>query len=591
MLQLSLRSLSRRFNGRGGFSTIDRNTAPASASVLLRGTNREEVQGLLKLRRYDEEEIQNAFTALKQDATTPGLQTDRVDLRSGLEMLVTEKERQRAQLGLSSRSQKEIYRMSLELEATLIGQTGTGKKSEASTAITTSKSVDVTAFQKMVTTFGERLDSRVWSIGLSYLCTGLSVGIIIPCMTMLVSELQIPASAYGVVVSAFGLSKLMGNIPAGHLVEKYGRKPVMLGGSVLMGLGLSAISLVFLPGFGVDWLVACRFFSGFGVAAFIAGGNMFVSDISTPLNRARTLAPVMAAFSGGTALGPALGGALVHMVGLANTYIAIGAMFGLIGLLNHYTVTETLTARAAILQRQNQQQQQSASPDREQGKISSAASSTSVKELAVAVSSSFREARLTWRELLKSPQLRDVVVTNGVNWFALSGAQMTLLPLFLVSPALTLPASDIAMCFAYTSVISLLMSQPIAVIADKFGKYRVMMGGMSLFTLACLAIPQATDFTQLLMLLTPLSMASPCLNSIPTALISDLSSQQQRAQAMSLLRTAGDIGLLFGATVSGLVATYSSLSHAFFFDAALMSTSLLWFAKKYGKVKKIKPQD
>ncbi len=552
------------------------------------------MQGLLRLRRYDEEEIRNAFARLQDPAASHICASDErdkeipsgtVDIRAGLERLAREKETHRAELGLTTLSATDLHRTGGELEASLLGRKLSSTIGAPS--VIADKPLDAQAFHRVVTAFGERLDSRVWSIGLSYLCTGLSVGIIIPCMTMLVSELNIPPSAYGVVVSAFGLSKLLGNIPAGHLVEKYGRKPVMLGGSVLMGLGLSAISLVFLPGFGVDWLVACRFFSGFGVAAFIAGGNMFVSDISTPLNRARTLAPVMASFSGGTALGPALGGALVHLLGLANTYIAIGGMFGFIGLMNHYTVTETLTARAAVLQRQQQKERETVEGETKKQPNES----NSVRELVTAVSSSFKEARVTWKELLKSPQLRDIVTANGVNWFALSGAQMTLLPLHLVSATLSLSAGDIATCFAYSSMVSFLMAQPIAVVADKFGKHKVMMGGMSLFTLAALTIPHATDMTQLLMLITPLSMASPCLNSIPTALISDLSSQQQRAQAMSLLRTAGDIGLLFGATVSGLVATYSSLTHAFFFDAALMTTSLAWFASKYGKVKKIAPQD
>ncbi len=36
---------------------------------------------------------------------------------------------------------------------------------------------------------------------------------------------------------------------------------------------------------------------------------------STPLNRTRTIAPVMAGFSGGAALGPAAGGVLIDSIG------------------------------------------------------------------------------------------------------------------------------------------------------------------------------------------------------------------------------------------------------------------------------------
>ena len=67
------------------------------------------------------------------------------------------------------------------------------------------------------------------------------MGIIIPCMPLLVSQLHIPASEFGLVVSAFGLSKLLGNIPSGYFVEKYGRKPSMVYGLGMCGVGLGAL--------------------------------------------------------------------------------------------------------------------------------------------------------------------------------------------------------------------------------------------------------------------------------------------------------------------------------------------------------------
>lgn len=50
---------------------------------------------------------------------------------------------------------------------------------------------------------------------------------------------------------------------------------------------------------------------------------MFMSDISTPLNRTRTLAPVMAGFSAGAALGPAAGGVLIDTIGKKHFFLLI----------------------------------------------------------------------------------------------------------------------------------------------------------------------------------------------------------------------------------------------------------------------------
>jgi MFS family permease len=83
------------------------------------------------------------------------------------------------------------------------------------------------------------------------------VGIIIPCMPLLVSQLSIPASEFGLVISAFGLSKLIGNIPSGYFVEKYGRKPSMVVGLGMCGVGLGALGEWLCETVLVSWSVRC----------------------------------------------------------------------------------------------------------------------------------------------------------------------------------------------------------------------------------------------------------------------------------------------------------------------------------------------
>jgi len=59
-------------------------------------------------------------------------------------------------------------------------------------------------------------------------------------------------------------------------------------------------------------LLLWRAVSGAGGSAQMTGAQLYLSDISTPLNRARTLAPSSAAFAAGASLGPAIGGVLVR---------------------------------------------------------------------------------------------------------------------------------------------------------------------------------------------------------------------------------------------------------------------------------------
>lgn len=93
---------------------------------------------------------------------------------------------------------------------------------------------------------------------------------------------------------------------------------------------------------------------------------------------------------------------------------------------------------------------------------------------------SFGVSMTAWKKLWKGPALRNVVLLNGSFWFVYSGAQMTLLPILLVSPELHLSAPEIGGTFAVMSMISFLASQPCAYLADKYGKIPGLLVGCSL---------------------------------------------------------------------------------------------------------------
>jgi DHA1 family multidrug resistance protein-like MFS transporter len=414
-------------------------------------------------------------------------------------------------------------------------------------------------YRDRVITMGERLDFRVYPLAAAFLCTGISVGVIIPAMPMLVHDLGISPVAFGFVVAAFGLSRLLGNLPAGQLVDRFGRKPVLLAGLSVTGLGLAGISLTFIPTLGEPWLLLCRFVSGLGVAAFTSAGFMVLADISTPLNRTRTIAPVMAAFSGGTALGPALGGLLIPTLGLPMTYVVAGSSFAFIATLCSFLIEESrptfpTTAVASTTSNQTQAEQPARPPQ------------------------SIADAIKTWGVLLRDhTNLRRAVIFSGGSWIATAGTQFTLLPLHMASPALGLAPLEVGMCFAASSAISFLAAQPVAMLADSIGKERVLLLGGVMLTSSAFLLPHAENLVQMFLLALPMALGSSALNAVPPALVTDLAPSTTRVQALSLLRTAGDMGLLLGASTAGLVAANMSLETAAYCDGGLMAMVVLGY--------------
>ena len=165
--------------------------------------------------------------------------------------------------------------------------------------------------------------AKVMPITISMLLVGSSVGIIIPVMPFIVEHLGLTPGQFGMVVSAFALTKMAGNVPAAILVERHGRKPYLVYSLSLIAFGVGGIGLAT----SFEHLWVCRLLTGLGVAALSTAATMSITDISNPRNRATTMAPIMSAFAAGTALGPALGGMLADQIGLHETFYAVGISY------------------------------------------------------------------------------------------------------------------------------------------------------------------------------------------------------------------------------------------------------------------------
>lgn len=557
-------NLSRHFSisNKRCFSTTSSDVPPVVTSSLY---YREEILELLQLKTFTEEEWRQSFQSLQVDKAD-----NTIELKESLTHLYQQKV---PWLPLNNKK--------IEVLASEILPKKTHPSSLDNVPSFQNKRITFDQYKQYLTKYSERLDKRVWNIGMSFLLTGVSVGVIIPCMPLLVSQLQISPSSFGFVISAFGLSKLLGNVPSGFLVEKYGRTAVVTSGLVLCGLANCAISFIFLPGFGTPWLVFCRFLAGIGVSGFIAGGQMIMSDISTHLNRTRTIAPVMASFSAGTAFGPAIGGILVDTIGLTYTYATVGACFGLIALQNQLTMKET--KRVKLLDQRPSSSNNTSTITSQTSSLSpSSPSETILKakerpKMSSEILKSFKTASNAWKELLHIPQIKNMIILNTVFWFAMSGAQFTLLPLHLVSNTFNFTSFEIGSCFAYSSIVSFLASQPIAYLSDKYGKQKVMIAGMTLVSSSVLSLSFTSNLTELLVVLTPLAAGITSMNAATPALMTELTTSEQRAQGLSLLRTASDIGFLFGAVFSGYVASHFDLSTAFLTDGTTVLSAMIWF--------------
>jgi len=102
-------------------------------------------------------------------------------------------------------------------------------------------------------------------IGASMLLVGSSVGIMSPAMPFIVTELQLSSAQFGTVVSAFALSKMLGNIPSAIAVERHGRKPYLTYSLAVVALGTGGIGLAG----SFEELYVCRLLTGMEFSKFV----------------------------------------------------------------------------------------------------------------------------------------------------------------------------------------------------------------------------------------------------------------------------------------------------------------------------------
>ena len=200
---------------------------------------------------------------------------------------------------------------------------------------------DRIAFRRRLTELASAVDGRsMLPLSVSMLLVGMSVGVVAPVMPFVVENLGISPGQYGMVVGSFALAKIAGNVPSAILVERHGRRPYLIHSLWLVGLGVGGIGLA------THWghLAGCRLLTGLGVAALSTAATMTAADLSTPLNRASTMAPMMSAFAAGTALGPALGGVLADRLGVSETFFAVGGAYVALTFVNRALLAETRPA-------------------------------------------------------------------------------------------------------------------------------------------------------------------------------------------------------------------------------------------------------
>jgi len=363
-------------------------------------------------------------------------------------------------------------------------------------------------------------DKRIWIIFLIIFVNLLGFGIILPLLPYYVESFGAGAITIGFITATYSLFQIISAPILGELSDKYGRRPILLisvlGTAVSFGLlGIAqSIPMLFLA----------RILDG-ATGGNISTAQAYIADITDKENRTQGMGIMMAAFSLGFILGPAIGG-LLSVYGYALPAFVAGAVALLATILTYFFLPESLPTE----QRKTKQ--------------------FKLNRLKFFSAHDFIDA-------LNHPAIGTLLTISFMTMLAFSLMQATFV-LFTES-TLQLTARTNGLIFTYVGFIGILVQLFLLKLATKLFPERIIIIAATLMMAGALGLIAISHTISLLMVaVTFIAIANGLANPVIAGQISKRSSKEEQGNIAGLNQSVGSIARLFGPLIGTFF--YSQLS-------------------------------
>ena len=359
----------------------------------------------------------------------------------------------------------------------------------------------------------------------------LGYGIVAPAIPAFARQFDVSVAAAASVISAFALMRVIGALPAGRLVDRFGEPAVMA-----TGIAVVAVSSV-LAGFSRSFaqLVVLRGVGGLGSAMFSVSAQALLLASVPSGQRGRASGLYSGGFLLGGISGPAVGG-LVTAWSLRAPFFLYG------GLLVVPTLISALVLRTA--------------PRR-----TAAGPVTLDRRWAVLA------------RALRDRAYRAAAAANFADGFAAMGVRGAIVPLF-VRDALHRSAIWTGIGFLVFAALNGIALLPGGRAADMLGRRPVIIAGCAISAggMAMLAAPPG--LWAFLAAMAVAGLGSGLLDVAPAAMIGDLLDGRGGAM-VAFYQMAGDAGAVSGPVAAGFLVDAASYPVAFGLAAAVLAGAVV----------------
>ena len=387
---------------------------------------------------------------------------------------------------------------------------------------------------------------------LTTILLGFAHGMLPPIIPVLASDFEISGGFAAQVVTAFTAGRLIGQPVGGMLIDRFGTRPAVIGGPIIIGLSVSigVVTPWFWP------LLLGLFIAGAADSVWMLGREVAGVDLVKPNQRGRLMSGFMGFHGVGMGLGAWLGGTVGEGMGIRwgfAIYTGIAAFVFLISVLIPSAERPQAAPSAAL-----------------------PAEGSRLERL--------RNLYLQIDPMLRATYLVLVFATASMMLYRM--AYQAILPLHM--DEIGMDPSEIGTLFLVVSFGSLVMIVPAGFVVDKIGRKWATVPSTAIPGIAFLLIPFTGAMGPLIAIAVLMGFSNGLsLGSVATSTY-DVAPDAVRARLQAARRTVAEVGAITGPLLGGFLAVQFGAGVAFFVYAPvlLLAAALLLFVARETLVKR-----
>jgi len=343
--------------------------------------------------------------------------------------------------------------------------------------------------------------------------------IVVPTLPLYARAFGVSFSLISLAVAAAGVGTMFADVPSGMMLERLGRRPMMLMGCLL--IGISAFGSLMAGTYGV--LVAFRVLGGMGSAFWGISRMAYLTDVVPLAQRGRAIASFGGINRIGAFSGPAIGGLLAQRFGLASPFACTAVTAIIAGVVSYLYVAESGRKAAA----------------------------------------GHRGMRWNVVATVVQTHYKELFAAGSAQIFAqmIRAGRQIIVPLYGAT-VLGLDIGAVGAIVSLSAAVDMALFIPAGVVMDRFGRKFASVPSFVIMAIGMALVPLSYNFASLAVATMVMGIGNGMGSGTMMTLGADLAPRKATGEFLGVWRLIGDVGSAGGPLVVGAIADIVGLGLA-----------------------------